>query len=324
MFESAGSNECLDTTVLTMDAPADVSGPSSRSTLRLPRLGEAFDSYRIVTILGCGGMGVVTLVHDEREGSLLATKFLDPDHARDPEMVRRFRRETDLLGRCRHSNVVEFRDAGEFEGLPWLAMEYVRGRPLASGSGARRSNPREVAEVGLQVARALDHLHTRGIVHRDVKPANIVVERNADRPPRAVLVDFGLAQATGSEADHLDGGISGTPLYMPPEQLDPAAAADPRSDLYALGATLLDLLGERPVATLRQFLETRVAACPRRRPVDAKLLPGVPLELQHLLDRLVQPDPADRPPTARSVATSLDRFLNGRDATVRCSRASLA
>lgn len=201
--------------------------------------------YRTVRELGRGGMGVVCLAVREQDGAVLAIKTVTPAMACTPDLVERFLREARILEALDHPNVVAFREMGEAGGLLYFAMDYVPGRDLARLLHEEGPLPVERA-VGLvaQVLQALDYAHAKRFVHRDVKPANVLLGRRQGEE-HAWLADFGLArvyQASQLSGLTMTGAVGGTPTFMPPEQVTNYREATPAADQYSVAATLYNLL----------------------------------------------------------------------------------
>jgi serine/threonine protein kinase len=223
----------------------------------LPR---EFGAYTLLRELGRGATGVV--YEARRGGRTVALKVLRPGFDTSPDAIARFRREAEACTRVRHDHVVEVYEAGEAEGRPFYAMTFLDGRSLSAVSRAGGlPEPRELARRIARVADALHAIHGAGVVHRDVKPGNIM----ADSKGRMVLADFGLARSAGTATLTKTGEALGTPLFMAPEQLlGDRARIDGRSDVYGLGATLYDLLTGRPLFGATDWRRSR---CTRwRRP----------------------------------------------------------
>ncbi len=206
--------------------------------------GTTFAGYRIQRRLGSGGMGTVFAATHPRLPRTDALKVLSDTRAGDPEFRERFLREAELAVRVQHPNLVAVRDRGESEGRLWIAMQYVEGVDLREliRRGPQVLDPARAVRIITQVAQGLDELHRAGLLHRDVKPANILVTEEADGTDRALVTDFGIAR-TADDAETISGsgGFAATLAYAAPEQLrgDPV---DRRADIYALGCTLYQML----------------------------------------------------------------------------------
>ena len=201
-------------------------------------IGRTISRYHVVELLGAGGMGVVYKAHDTRLGRSVALKFISDAFAADPTALRQFKREAQTASSLNHPHICTVYQVDEFEGRPFIAMEMLQGETLKQRSSAGRLAPIEAIDFAIQITDALDAAHEKGIVHRDVKPANIFInERGVVK-----LLDFGLAkQSSVVEFDQESssgftaaGRVFGTPNYMSPERLL-GHAIDHRSDLFSLG-----------------------------------------------------------------------------------------
>src|SRR5919107_5286548 len=206
-----------------------------------PMVTAVADRYRLLDRLGTGGMSVVWRAHDEILDRDVAVKLLSPGVAANPGLVNRIRVEARAAARLRHPNVVEVHDFGETrDGLPYVVMELVEGCSLAAVLADGPLPWESAVHVCAQVAAALAAAHARGIVHRDVKPSNVMVTTDGVK-----LVDFGIS-ATIGEADVIGGEVYGTPAYLAPERLA-RGTVRPATDVYALGLLLyLTLAGRLP------------------------------------------------------------------------------
>ena len=209
-------------------------------------IGSDFVGYRLDELIGHGGMGVVYRAYDLRLKRTVALKLVAPELALDERFHARFARESELAMSLEHPNVVPIYDAGDVDGRLYLAMRHVEGtdlRALLRAEGAL--DPAQALAIAGQVAAALDAAHARGLVHRDVKPSNILL----DAGEHVYLADFGLTRRFDEQgAQPSDGRSLGTPAYLAPEQIE-GAAVDGRADIYSLGCLLFECLtGEAPFA----------------------------------------------------------------------------
>ncbi|MFG0316522.1 MAG: bifunctional serine/threonine-protein kinase/formylglycine-generating enzyme family protein, partial [Planctomycetota bacterium JB042] len=286
-----------------------------RAALPDPRHPSRIGRFAIDGELGRGGMGVVFDGHTVR-GNRVAVKVLPEERSLDEAASARFRRELETLAELRHPNVARVLEIGEDEGRLYLAMEALDGGSLEERIAAQRGGDRPVDDGDLResvrvaacIGRALDAAHSRGVVHRDVKPSNILFDSRGE--PR--LVDFGLAFLENSSklttADH----VLGTPAYLAPERLlDPTAADDRRVDVYSLGVTLYEAItGHRPFPA---SLPEAVASA-RLGPPDPALFLGreVDRPLLAIVERALQDRPSRRYATAGAFADDLEAWLEGR------------
>ena len=201
------------------------------------------DRYEIQTRLGRGGMADVYLARDRLLERRVAVKVLFPEFATDPSFVARFRREAQAAANLTHPNIVAVYDWGQ-QGTYFIVMEYVNGRTLADVLRTEQKLPAvRAAQVASEVAAALGFAHRNGVVHRDVKPGNILVTDNGD----VKVADFGIARGERRHGRRLTqaGSVMGTAAYFSPEQAQ-GAVLDPRSDLYSLGIVMYEMVGGRP------------------------------------------------------------------------------
>lgn len=288
----------------TVLPPTDASSsPREDPTQDLKSLGE----YRVLRKIGGGGMGSVFLGYLEGQNRQVALKVLAPALARSPAMVDRFYREARSGSHLNHPNIVRNLAVGQdpATGLHYLVLEYVDG-PSALELLERQGHlpVGDALAIALDIGRALEHAHSRNIVHRDIKPGNILITRAGV----AKLADMGLAKRT-DESSHLTLARQGfgTPHYMPYEQAMNARTADSRSDIYALGATLYHLLvGEVPFPG-NNSLEIVDRKAQGEFPPASQVNPQVPAGLDPLLARMMAPKPKDRYQTASEVIVDLER-----------------
>jgi hypothetical protein len=252
--------------------------------------------YRILRLLGRGGMGAVYLAREEALERLVAVKVLAG--ALDEDARERFRREAKSGARLTHAGIVPLHAFGEVEGLPYLVMGYVRGETLSARLRREGRMPAaDARRVLADVAEALDHAHRHGIVHRDVKPDNIMID---DETGRALLTDFGVAKAAASGPTMTQaGGVVGTPQFMSPEQVAGAPGLDGRSDLYALGVTAYQMLsGRLPFEGSAQ--EVLLRRLSQDAPPLRQAAPDTPDDLSAAVMRCLAREPQGRWPDARA------------------------
>jgi serine/threonine protein kinase len=212
-----------------------------------PRIGTIFAGYRIEALRGRGGMSVVYRAENPRLGNVVALKLLSPDLAEDESFRERFVRESRTAASIAHPHIIPIYDAGDAEGLLYIAMRYIEGPDLKELAKDRdHFAVSRILRIGAQVASALDAAHARGLIHRDVKPANILVEAGANGEDHAYLADFGLTKHVESHSGITGSGqFVGTIDYMAPEQIE-GRQVDARVDVYALGCVLFECLAGTP------------------------------------------------------------------------------
>jgi beta-lactam-binding protein with PASTA domain/predicted Ser/Thr protein kinase len=263
--------------------------------------------YRIVYRLGSGGMADVYCAEDTQLGRKVALKLLYPRFAEDAEFVERFRREASSAAGLQHPNVVQVFDRGEWDGTYYIAMEYLEGRNLKQvvrDHGALE--PALAGDIVLQILKAARFAHRRGVVHRDIKPHNVIV----DDEGRAKVTDFGIARAGASDMTET-GSIMGTAQYLSPEQAQ-GHPVDARADLYSIGIVLYELLtgappfdADSPVTiALKQVSEDPVP--------PAQLNPAVPPALDAVVMRALRKHPDERYQDADAFIAALEDALSGR------------
>jgi hypothetical protein len=267
---------------------------------------EQLGPYRIVRPLGRGGMGTVyDAVHAET-GERVAVKLLSAVVSGEAGLRERFQAEIETLRKLRHPHVVRLLGFGEQDGHPFYAMELVEGSSLDSELlRGRRFDWRETTGIGIQVCRALHHAHQRGVIHRDIKPGNLLL----DGEGRVKLSDFGIARLFGGVRITHPGGVLGTAEYMAPEQAE-GRPADARSDLYSLGAVLYALLAGRPVFRAQSLPEMlRKQRCEPPEPLR-RHAPDAPEELERIVMQLLEKDPARRIGNADLLARRLSAMYH--------------
>src|SRR3954471_10259678 len=255
--------------------------------------------YRVLGRLGAGGMAVVVLAEDERLGRKVAVKRL---HAESPEdSARRFEREAKLGASLNHPNIVAVYDIVADEEGVLIVMEYVDGGTLRLEMDSGPMPPARAIEVLCGVAAALDHAHEHGVVHRDVKPANVMIAR---RDGTVKLTDFGIA--TAAEQSHItrSGVVLGTAAYLAPERLD-GAAGEPASDVYAVAAVAFEMLSGRKAVTGKTAMEVARRVIEAPAPDLAEVVPGTPRRAAEALMRGMAKRPSERPATVGELVREL-------------------
>jgi eukaryotic-like serine/threonine-protein kinase len=270
-------------------------------------IGTLFDGrYKVVRKLGAGGMANVYLAEDQELGRRVAIKILNDRHANDEQFVERFRREAKNAAALSHPNIVSIYDRGEAEGTYYIAMEFLEGRSLKELIVQRGPAPVTVSvEYARQILSALRFAHRHGIVHRDIKPHNVLV----DAEGRLKVTDFGIARAGASQMTEA-GSIIGTAQYLSPEQAK-GAPVDQTSDLYSVGVVLYELLtgvvpfsGDTPVEIAMKHLST-VPEPPSSKRAD------IPRDLDLVVMRALAKDPSERYQSAEEMDADLRRINRG-------------
>src|SRR5437773_8714009 len=262
--------------------------------------------YKILRKLGAGGMANVYLAEDQELGRRVAIKILNERHANDEQFVERFRREAKNAAGLSHPNIVSIFDRGLAEGTYYIAMEYLDGRTLKELLVRNGPTPVPIAiDYARQILSALSFAHRNGIVHRDIKPHNIVVGTDG----RLKVTDFGIARSGASQMTEA-GSIVGTAQYLSPEQAR-GAPVDPRSDLYSLGIVLYEMLtgqvpftGDTPVEIAMKHL-SQIPEPP------SELRSEVPHELDAIVMRALAKDPDQRYTSAEEMDADLARVARG-------------
>ena len=271
--------------------------------------GSVVAGCRVEAVVGRGGMGVVYRATQLSLERMVALKAIAPELADDPTFRERFKRESRIAASIEHPNVIPVYEAGEGEGVLYLIMRYVEGTDLRALIDAEgRLSPERGTRIVAQVAAALAAAHRRDLIHRDVKPANVLIDASEERD-HAYLTDFGIARnAAATSALTRTGSVIGTLDYLAPERIEDQRG-DGRSDVYALGCVLFEALtGTLPYARDNEAAKM-FAHLSAPVPSARALTPGVPEELDSLAMRAMAKDPAERFPTAGEMAQALTDTL---------------
>jgi WD40 repeat protein len=327
-LHEASPGEKRDTSVFPLTMPpseggtADIatepyraSGESRQPSARLPR---AFGEYELLQEIARGGMGVVFRAEQRKLNRTVALKMILSGHLAGTGAIERFQREARAAANLEHAGIVPIFEVGEIDGQHYFTMQLVSGGSLQEQLRDGPLPPRTAARLVLQVAEAVQYAHERGIIHRDIKPHNVLL--SGPRLDEAIpkLTDFGLARFVSGSGITASGEALGTPSYMPPEQA--AGQIDqisPRSDVYSLGALLYSLLTGRPPfqsADLYQILrQVREAE-----PVPPRQLnPEVPRDLETVWLQCLRKEPSRRYDSAQEMADELQRYLRGEPVRAR-------
>lgn len=288
-----------------------------RENVADPLVGRVIaDRYRIMELIGRGGMGVVYKVEHVHIGKFMAMKLLHGELARDRNTIKRFQREADAASRLNHPNTVQVFDFGRSEGMMYLVMEYLEGEDFGDViRGAGKLDFERVARIAAQVCSSVAEAHGHGIVHRDIKPENIMIVPRVDgEGDVAKVLDFGLAKLRdhgGNNSVTRAGAIVGTPYYMPPEQIR-GEEVDARGDIYALGAVIYKactgvppFVSSTPMGVLTKHLTEELV------PPSTRSGLRLPIAVDRIVGRAMCKDPVDRYQSCDEMRTALLDFLSG-------------
>ncbi len=303
--------------VVRLTPREEIACPSCGSTFRLEsdsttgwerRAGQKLGKFELLDTIGHGGFGTVYKARDPDLDRTVALKVPRAGHLAGPQELERFKREAKHVAQLRHPAIVSVHEVGTADGVPYLVSDFVEGATLADLLSARRPGFREAAELVAAVADALQYAHERGVVHRDVKPSNVMI--GAGGAPH--VMDFGLAKREAGEVTMtVEGQVLGTPAYMAPEQArGEGHRVDGRADVYSLGVILYQLLtGELPFrGTTRMLLHQVLHDDPRP---PRSLNDRIPRDLETITLKAMAKEAPRRYPTAGALAEDLRRFLKG-------------
>ncbi len=266
------------------------------------------EKYKLVKMLGSGGMGSVYLAEDLKLNRRLALKFLNFEKE---STLLRFMQEARSQARVHHPNVCTVYEVGQVDGRSYIAMEYIDGQSLKDVDSLRLEQKVEIIKV---CAEALQAAHSLGIIHRDIKPANIMVEKREDGSLRPVVMDFGLArESDGPEGLTESNAVMGTPAYMSPEQAQgDIKLLDRRTDIYSLGATLYELVTGSPPFTGETVMTVLMSVIKDDPRPPRVLVPQLPRDLEAIILKCLEKEPRRRYDSAAALALDLQRFLDGK------------
>jgi eukaryotic-like serine/threonine-protein kinase len=266
------------------------------------------DRYEVEAPLGTGGMAEVWRGHDRVLNRTVAIKTLLPQFARDASFVDRFRREAQAAARLNHPGIVSVYDSGTDGDAPYIVMQYIEGRTLADFLGSGKTlPPKQAAQIAQEIAEALGVAHAHGVIHRDIKPANVMITRDG----KVLVMDFGIARLiSGPETAPQTSAVLGTASYLSPEQAQ-GQPVDARSDIYALGVVLYEMLTGRPPFTGDSPMAIAYKQVNATPPAPSSANPDVPPELDAVVMRALSKNPANRYQTGQEFADDLERARTG-------------
>ncbi len=275
--------------------------------------GKQCGRYEIGELLGEGGMGEVYRATDPVLRRDVAVKFL---HCEDPRLIARFLQEARMQARLDHEHICKIYEAGELDGKPYIVMQLINGQTLAHAQNEMTLEQK--VRVAKEVADAVQSAHRIGLIHRDIKPTNIMVEKMDDGQWRPCVMDFGLARdVTGPGATTTAGQAIGTPSYMSPEQARGSKDIDRRTDVYGLGATLYHILTRRPPFDGGTGIEIMVKLVQEDPISPRKIEPSIPVDLETIVMKCIEKEPGRRYDSAHFLAEELQRFLDGEPIVAR-------
>ncbi|HTL53316.1 MAG TPA: protein kinase [Planctomycetota bacterium] len=286
-------------------SPSPPPRPTSISGIHIPQI----PGHEVVEEIGRGAMGLVYHARDRRLGRSVAIKILRAGELASGSTIERFRREAMALARISHPVIVPIYDVGDYNGLPYFTMEFIAGRSLTELINKREIATMQALEWSEKIADALDMAHQHGVIHRDVKPSNIMVDKRS----RVRLMDFGLAKHMDSDSHYTVSGTTiGTPAYMPPEQArGTSSRVDARSDVYGLGAVLYEMVAGRPPFTGKSVLDVIMKVLNEEPEPPRKYNPQLHPDIQTIILKCLEKNPEQRYVSALALRDDIARFRNG-------------
>lgn len=283
--------------------------------------GQMLDDYLIETLLGHGGMARVYRAWDTKVRRYVAIKVIDKPFRGEADYIERFEREAQAIGQLQHPNIVTLYRYGEAEGVLYMAMQYIEGADLATLLEQFQHKdefipPEDANRIIHEICAALDYAHSRGVIHRDVKPNNILLNKEG----RAILTDFGLALLTEMGTQ---GEVFGSPHYISPEQAISSSGAIPQSDLYSLGIVLYEMFtGQVPFDAVN-LLDVSMMHMTEPPPPPRQLRPEITPELEAVILKALEKEPINRYPNGAALATALDQAIKGTAVSQQPTRQSI-
>jgi len=269
--------------------------------------GASLNRFEIIEALGSGGMGTVCRAYEHKLKRYVAVKFL---HSESPREAERFAREAQAQARLDHENICKVFDVGESDGKPYIVMQLIDGQSLRQAMAELRLE--EKVLIVETIAEALHAAHRAGLIHRDVKPGNIMVEKTPEGEWKPYILDFGLVHDEAAPGPTRSGMIMGTPLYMAPEQASGKIhQLDRRTDVYSLGAVLYELLAGKPPFSGDNELNILMKVLQEDPVPPRQIVPQIPADLETIALKCLEKRPQDRYDSARALAEDLARYRNG-------------
>ncbi|MCU0498155.1 MAG: serine/threonine protein kinase [Anaerolineae bacterium] len=268
-------------------------------------IGKTIGKYEVVDLIGQGGMATVYLGYQRDIDRQVAIKILPPHPGMNASFVERFQQEARTVARLQHPHILQLYDYGRESDVLYFVTPYVKSGSLETWIKSRSMSPKQIGKLVREIGSALDYAHRQGVVHRDLKPGNILI----DSEGHTLLADFGIAKMMSSEVNLTGTGIVGTPTYMAPEQVQ--GLTDPRSDIYALGIICFELLTGRAPYQGETALQTMMKHMQSDIPSILTIAPELPSALEPVMLRVMSKEPDDRYQTATEFADEFNRTIQG-------------